>query len=295
MPEVVSLGFKIKGLGNKIQEVAGGRAIHQITPVVGGMSAVPSKMSLELILETAESLVEEVTEFLKEIPNSEYNSFVEVKNWVSLSGKEYGYMGDHILINSKEKVRIDDFWTKFNESTYPPSYTKHTLYDNDPFMVGAFPRLLNSGAKLTGRASRILKHLDLKKNRSPYANSLAQGVEIVFSLEKIIEIARYLLNIVLLDGQGILSEFNTKAGKGTAAIEAPRGLLVHTYNFDDKGYVMDGTIATPTGLNLSDMERNLKIMSEALLKGTTEIKPALETLIRAYDPCISCSVHVLYL
>jgi coenzyme F420-reducing hydrogenase alpha subunit len=44
MPEFVSLGFKIKGLGNKIQEVAGGRAIHQITPVVGGMSAVPSKM-----------------------------------------------------------------------------------------------------------------------------------------------------------------------------------------------------------------------------------------------------------
>ncbi len=295
MPEIVSLGFKVKGLGNKIQEVAGGRAIHQITPVVGGMSAVPSKMPLELILQNAESLVEEVTEFLKEIPNPEYTSFVEVKNWVSLSGKEYGYMGDHMLINSKEKVRTDDFWRRFNESTFPPSYTKHTLCDNEPFMVGAFPRLLNSGAKLTGRASSLLKHPGLKKNRSPYANSLAQGVEIVFSLEKVMEIAGDLLKIGLPDRQGILSRFNPKAGKGVAAIEAPRGLLVHTYTFDDKGYVVDGNIATPTALNLADMERNLKIMAEALLKETTDIKPALETLIRAYDPCISCSVHVLSL
>lgn len=295
MPEVVSLGFKIKGLGNKIQEVAGGRAIHQITPVVGGMSAVPSKRSLELILQTAEPIVEEVIDFLKKIPSPEYSSVVEVKNWVSLSGKEYGYMGDNILINTKEKVRIDDFWNKFNESALPPSYSKHTLCNKEPFMVGAFPRLLNSGAKLTGRASGLLKHLDLKKNRSPYTNSLAQGIEIVFSLEKIIEIAMDLLKIDLPDGQGILSGFNPKAGKGAAAIEAPRGLLVHTYTFDDKGYVVDGNIATPTALNLADMERNLKIMAEELLKETTHIKPALETLIRAYDPCISCSVHVLSL
>lgn len=295
MPEVVSSGFKIKGLGNKVQEVAGGRAIHQITPVVGGMSAVPSKMSLELILQTAEPLVEEVTEFLKEIPNPEYSSVVDVKNWISLSGKEYGYMGDHILINSKEKVRIDDFWKKFNETTFPPSYSKHTLWDNEPFMVGAFPRILNSGAKLTGRASGLLKHLDLKKKRSPYTNSLAQGIEIVFSLEKIIDITRVLLNTGLPDGHGVLSGFNPKAGKGVGAIEAPRGLLVHTYTFDDKGYVVDGNIATPTALNLADMERNLKIMAEALVKETTDIKPVLETLIRAYDPCISCSVHVLNL
>jgi sulfhydrogenase subunit alpha len=295
MPEVVSLGFKIKGLGNKIQEVAGGRAIHQITPVVGGMSAVPSKMSIELILQTAEPLVEEVTEFLKEIPIPEYTSLVEVKNWVSLSGKEYGYLGDHVLVNTKEKVRINDFWKRFNESALPPSYSKHTLCDNEPFMVGAFPRLLNSGAKLTGRASGLLKHLDLQKNRNPYTNSLAQGIEIVFSLEKVIEIASVLLHIGLPDGQGILSGFKPKAGKGAAAIEAPRGLLVHTYTFDDKGYVVDGNIVTPTALNLADMERNLKIMAEALLKETTDIKPALETLIRAYDPCISCSVHVVSL
>jgi sulfhydrogenase subunit alpha len=295
MPEVVSLGFKIKGLGNKIQEVTGGRAIHQITPVVGGMSAVPSKIALELILKTAEPLMEEVTGFLKKIPNPEYSSVVEVKNWVSLSGKEYGYMGEHILINGTEKVRIDDFWKKFNESSLPPSYAKHTLYDNEPFMVGAFPRLLNSGDKLTGEASGLLKHLNLKKNRSPYANGLAQGVEIVFSIEKVMEIVGDLLKIGLPDGQGIISGFSPKVGKGVAAVEAPRGLLVHTYVFNDKGYVEDGDITTPTALNLSDMERNFKIMAEALLKETTEIIPALETLIRAYDPCISCSVHVLNL
>ncbi len=152
---------------------------------------------------------------------------------------------------------------------------------------------MNSGDKLTGNASGLLEHLDLKKKRSPYANGLAQGVEIVFSIEKVLEIVGDLLKVVLPGGQSILSGYTPKSGTGTAAIEAPRGLLLHTYVFDDKGYVEEGDITTPTALNLADMERNLKVMAEALLKVTTDIKPALETLIRAYDPCISCSVHVL--
>ncbi|NOZ25553.1 MAG: hypothetical protein GXO94_05630, partial [Nitrospirae bacterium] len=298
MPEAASLGFKVKGLGNRLQEAVGGRAIHQITPVVGGMSAGPSREGLRGVREEAEALAGEVAGFLsKEIPAIRYAHLVEVKNSVSLSGKGYGYIGGNILINGKERVKTGDFYQRFHETALPPSYTKHTLYGGEPFMVGALPRILNSGGKLRGMAGALLKRLGLMDGRSTFMNNLAQGVEIVFSLERVAAITGRLLELDLPEGQdgAIAAEFSPAAGRGTAAIEAPRGLLVHTYTFDERGYVTGGDITTPTAMNLSDMERTLRIMAEALVEESPDIKPALETLVRAYDPCISCSVHIVRL
>jgi sulfhydrogenase subunit alpha len=298
LPDAGSLGFKVKGIGNRMQECIGGRAIHQITPVVGGMSAGPSRASLQRIRQEAEALIGEVSGFLsKEIPPLQYTPLVEVSNWVSLADRGYGYTGGDILINGKEKVQVRDFYQKFHESALPPSYTKHTLYGKEPFMVGALPRILNSGSKLKGSAGALLKKLGIMKSRSTYMNNMAQGVEILFSIERVVEIIGELLDLDLPEGQdgGITAEFSPVAGTGTAAIEAPRGMLVHTYTFDEKGYVTEGDITTPTAMNLSDMERTLMVMAETLIKETPDIKPALETLVRAYDPCISCSVHIVRL
>jgi len=291
MPEIVSIGFKIKGLGNKIQEIVGGRAIHQITPVVGGMTFIPSKKEIISIKQNAESILEEVVDIFKKIPFIRFTPFVKVKNWVSLSGMEYGYTGEYILINNDEKIEIDKFWDRFKESSLPPSYVKHTLLDNKPFMVGAFPRILNGSNKIKGKAFWLMETLYFKDILSTYMNNIAQAIEIVFSLEQVINMVNELLDMKLTQ-ESILVDFKPKAGKAIAAVEAPRGLLIHKYNIDEKGYILNGDIITPTALNLSDMEQNLKIMAETLLKETTDIKPLLETLIRAYDPCISCSVHI---
>ncbi len=297
-PEAATLGFKVKGLGNRLQECVGGRAIHQITPVVGGMSAGPSREGLNRIRHEAEALSAEVAQFLSsDIPEIEYARLVEVKKSVSLSAKGYGYIGSHIVIDGKEKVKTGDFYRRFHESALPPSYTKHTLCDGEPFMVGALPRVLNSGGKLRGRAGALVKRLGLREDRSTFMNNIAQGVEIVFSLDRVAEISGRLIELGLPEGQdgAITARVRPVAGRGTAAIEAPRGLLVHTYTFDEKGYVMDGDITTPTAMNLADMERTLRSMAEALIKERSDIRPALETLVRAYDPCISCSVHIVRL
>lgn len=288
MPEIVSLGFKIKGLGNEIQQAVGGRAIHQIIPVVGGMSAVPSREDLKAIRDKAEPLIDTVAEFLKQIPPMKSSSLVQVKNWVSLSGNA----GGDVLINGTEHVGIEEFWQRINESSLPPSYTKHTLLDNEPFMVGPLARMLNS-VPLSVRASGLAETLGVTRDRSVYMNNLARGVEIVIFLETVTAIVNRLLEMDIPEDGGILSDVMPKAGTGFAAIEAPRGLLLHTYTFDNNGYVTEGDIVTPTALNLAEMERGLKIMAEALLKEKADIIPELETLIRAYDPCISCSVHVV--
>jgi sulfhydrogenase subunit alpha len=61
--------------------------------------------------------------------------------------------------------------------------------------------------------------------------------------------------------------------------------------------VTDANVVTPTAQNLADVERHLRHTAESMLHtaptaGLEEIERALEMVVRAYDPCISCSVHV---
>ena len=90
-------------------------------------------------------------------------------------------------------------------------------------------------------------------------------------------------------------DFRPRAGRGVGMTEAPRGTLVHDVEFDEAGQVVHANIITPTVHNLSDTEHNVFQVAELLanrggpMRGT--IRPGWEKLVRAYDPCLSCSVH----
>jgi coenzyme F420-reducing hydrogenase alpha subunit len=81
-----------------------------------------------------------------------------------------------------------------------------------------------------------------------------------------------------------------------SAIEAPRGILFHEYKFDGEGNCTFANITTPTTQNLQHIEEAIKeYLQEILGRAPDEIKKEIEKLIRAYDPCISCSTHFLEL
>jgi sulfhydrogenase subunit alpha len=89
-----------------------------------------------------------------------------------------------------------------------------------------------------------------------------------------------------------------RAGRGIAAVEVPRGILFHEYEIDDDGRVVAANIVTPTAQNLANVERDLRAAAESLLPtgppgGDAELRQDLEMVTRAYDPCISWSVHVV--
>jgi sulfhydrogenase subunit alpha len=75
-------------------------------------------------------------------------------------------------------------------------------------------------------------------------------------------------------------------------IEAPRGLLVHHYVLDDGGRVARADIVTPTAINQEAMAAQIladlqEVTDEALLASRAE------QIVRAFDPCISCAVHLV--
>ena len=93
-----------------------------------------------------------------------------------------------------------------------------------------------------------------------------------------------------------LPEVKPRAGRGVSAVEAPRGILFHDYTMNDKGFVEKCNIITPTAQNLRAMEDDVRKLIEQMLKQKKKKEKVVlevEKLIRAYDPCFSCSAHFL--
>ena len=86
----------------------------------------------------------------------------------------------------------------------------------------------------------------------------------------------------------------TKYGRGIAATEVPRGILFHDYTYDRKGLIEKANCIIPTGQNLANIDDDMKkLVPEVIEESKEDITKKLEMLVRAYDPCISCSVHML--
>ena len=89
-------------------------------------------------------------------------------------------------------------------------------------------------------------------------------------------------------------EVPPRAGAGTGATEAPRGMLYHRYVLDPDGVIEDARIVPPTSQNQGTIEEDLVgVVSGALELPDEELAHRCEQTIRNYDPCISCATHFL--
>ena len=121
--------------------------------------------------------------------------------------------------------------------------------------------------------------------------TVAQFVELVHLADESIRAAKELLDMDLeLEDRS----FPLKAGDGVGAVEVPRGILFHEYHYDDDGYMKSANCVIPTAQNLQNIEDDMReLVPHILDQSKEEMTLSLEMLVRAYDPCISCSAHLL--
>ena len=83
------------------------------------------------------------------------------------------------------------------------------------------------------------------------------------------------------------------SGEGVGSCEVPRGVLFHNYVIED-GIITGANCIIPTNQNVANVEADMRELVPTLLGSPQpEIAQRLEMLVRAYDPCISCSTHLL--
>jgi coenzyme F420-reducing hydrogenase alpha subunit len=119
-------------------------------------------------------------------------------------------------------------------------------------------------------------------------------VELILAVELSLEIIATLLNFDKRSDKPVT--IARQKGSGSASTEAPRGVLIHSYSFDNRGFCTAADIITPTAINQAAMERDLLALAREMEGADdAELKLKLEMLVRAYDPCISCAVHLVRL
>ncbi|RCK77625.1 MAG: Group 3b NADP-coupled cytosolic [NiFe] hydrogenase, large subunit [Ignavibacteriae bacterium] len=295
-PKEVTIALNLKKLGNKIQELIGGRAIHPINAVVGGFGKCPSKTQLEQLkieLQKGLEMSDAIVDLFSKIKLPDFNFKEGIYSALLPKEERYSYLGDYIYTSDGITRPISEFRKVCHEKVVAHSTAKQSLYNNQPFMVGALARININHKYLTGKAKEALDKLfPILPSHNPLHINYAQAVELVHSIERSIQLIKFLFEIGFEHEEPV--QFEVFASKGVGAIEVPRGTLYHYYEFNDKGEVVEADIITPTAQNLANVEKNMREAVKTLMQGPLNtLQSSLENIARAYDPCISCATHLV--
>lgn len=294
-PAAVTTALRLKKLGNTIQEVVGGRAVHPVNYVMGGFGRVPSTDDLLALKADLEAGLHDCAAALAVVRTVPFPSFVNepVRCAALIPTDDAFFFGETVRLSDGVEVPVHQYLELTNERAVAHSHAKFSLHDHRSYMVGALARLTLHGDRIQGAAREAWNAVGLTvPSTNIVANNLAQFVELVYSVEHALDIVRSLL------ARGIALEspasFAIRACEGTAATEVPRGTLFHHYALDDDGCVVAADVITPTAQNFSNVEDQLRAAVRDGAGETDEIlRSRLEIVARAYDPCVSCSVHAI--
>jgi len=294
--DVVLLVTKLHRLANELCDIIGGRTTHPIRARVGHFSKLPGKKELEdLKTRLTESVddLKKIAEVVKSLAGG-IPDFTRETEYLALTyDKEYAfYDGDCTTNDIDNAVPVSGYRGVVNEFVVPQSTAKYGKFNRESFMVGALARYNNNYKQLTPLSTEVAGMLGLNGvNYNPFMNNIAQVVESVFAVERALALIDGLLDRdLILEKPG----YKVKAGRGVGAVEVPRGVLFHEYEYDNKGLCRKANCVIPTNLNHNNIQLDMeKMVPEMMDLGQEELRFRLEMLVRAYDPCISCSTHYL--
>ncbi len=300
---VVRRALRMKKIFNDVCDILVGRHVHPITTTIGGFTKLPSPKELDAMIDLLEGIREDMNQTLSIAATLKFPEFYRETEYVALVSDDEEYpllMGD---IGSSDGKRFNkrDYRLATNEFVDPRSSAKFTKLSRESYMVGALARFNLNSSKLHPKAKKAAKELGFKApNYNPFMNTVAQVVEVVHCYEHAIDIMKELRKKGIDYSEEITVGLNEKgkipvrAGNGVGAVEVPRGILFHNYEADEKGIIKNANCIIPTNQNINNIEYDfMKFLPEIINESKEDIRLKLEMLVRAYDPCISCSAHYL--
>ncbi len=294
-PEVVKRALKLKHLANEFTTVIGGRALHPMSNTLRGWRKLPDLDALEGIRDRLLAALPDLDATVGIVTSLKMPDFERETEYVSLKHPdEYAlYDGDVYSSDTGKTAPVRDYLSITNEFTVPHSTAKWARWHRESYMVGALARVNNNYNQLHPAAQQAADTLGLcVPCYNPYMNNVAQVVEIVHCAHNSLAMLEQVLN------EGLVKEdisYTPGPGHGVGGIEVPRGLLFHEHRFDDEGRCCGANAVIPTSQNINNIERDMKAFAPRMVAEMSrdELTLHLEMLLRAYDPCISCSVHML--
>lgn len=296
-PETVKKIIKLHRLANEMSELLCGRTTHPISLVPGGFSEIPSEKQLHNLKQRLVDSLPTCTDVANVILDNAHMlpDFTRETEYIGLTSKDEYALYDGIIGSTDTGSHpVKEYESVVNEFVVPQATAKYCKHHRESYMVGALARFNLNADLLSPAAKELAKKFDLQPiNYNPFMNNIAQIVEYVHSVEDSIELIDALLDKGL-DCSEKPAKFVIKQGRGVGAIEVPRGILFHDYTYNKEGICTKANCVIPTNQNHNNIQKDMEVFAPDLLdKSKEEITLNLEMLVRAYDPCISCSTHYL--
>ncbi len=290
----VRRGMELQALGNEIIRLLGGRSVHPVGVCVGGFYHAPSVADVSRLrsrLHDALPMAEELVQWTASLalPHSA-QAFTSVSlrhpgEYPLNEGAVAGSDGLHLPIDAYEEL--------FAESHVAHSTALYSHYRGRPYLVGPLARLNLNLDRLPPQVRGNLERTGVPfPSHNMYHSIVARAVEIHYAL---VEAMRILDNYRL--PEATRAEVRPRAGVGFGCTEAPRGMLWQRWETDAAGNIVSARIVPPTSQNQARIEEDLRQHLEAVGVDAPEevLRQRCETVVRNYDPCISCATHFLKL
>ncbi|MCW4017308.1 MAG: Ni/Fe hydrogenase subunit alpha [Candidatus Bathyarchaeota archaeon] len=298
-PDEVKTVLRLHRTANEMSNLICGRTTHPQRLIPGGFSKLPTTRQLAELKKKLQDAVPDLqaaAKLLKSLADK-IPDFTRETEFIGLTSKdEFALYDGQLASTDTGTAPVNEYLAFTNEYIVPTSTAKWAKHNRDSYMVGALARVNLNYDKLSPMAKQVAEMFGLKPIcHNSFMNSIAQLVEVVHSVEDSIRL------IGELEADGLKPqpdyfkpEIKVKAGRGVGEVEVPRGILFHDYTYNNKGVCTKANCVIPTNQNHGNIDLDMKTIVPTLLsKSEKEIELTLEMLVRAYDPCISCSTHAV--
>ena len=303
--QVAARALRVRKAGTDVISVAGGQFIHPIKAVVGGVTsgitatdgatlraelckALPIACELfDFYWETSLALRERIGTWGDDAP---------AYYLTATSQYRPSYDNDILRVMSPQGILTasfpaSDFSTHFTFEESEYSYADRTSFRGKVMRANSLARINMTSAMGTPRADEYLVRFRQAFGQPAHAIllfDLARGIELVYALERAIEILSE-----PLDQADTAIPYTPRDGEGYGLVEAPRGPLIHHYHIE-KGLIVRAKFIIPTVHNSLAIEQALRVAAERYINServNMELERAVGRVVRAFDPCIACATH----
>ncbi|UCG00732.1 MAG: Ni/Fe hydrogenase subunit alpha [Candidatus Heimdallarchaeota archaeon] len=317
-PTLVKNVIRIRAFGQKVIEILGGKAIHPVTAIPGGIS-VPLKVAEhEALLNEAKKLLPITEESLTAAWGLLDCVPEELKQYETLNSHNMGtvgnnkeialYDGETVILDSNGKVKGNFRGAKYrkmiSEKYFDFSWTKFPYFINAEdeedaiIQVGPLARQKCYETISTEKAGKMLANFRQRFGRyttESYSTHYARIIETMYALEKTIDI---LEDPNLMKDTDYRISSTIKESSGVGIVEAPRGSLIHSFQTDQNGLITKANIIVSTTFNNPAINLALFKVAKKQLDPSQKSIPEstlrqIESTVRIFDPCLTCSSHSL--
>ena len=312
-PALAKDGIALRKFGQQVIESLAKERIHPSWTVPGGVNAPLDHVARDRILAglpEAKAIALRTIGFFKGVVDQFEDEIANFGNaptlyagLVDADGNLQLYDGGMRFVDASGKIVVDqmapqDYQQYIGEATMPYSYLKAPYFKplgfpNGIYRVGPLARL--NAATRCGTPLADVEFAEYHERFGKVVDSsfhfhYARLIEIIYALERM----ETLLNDPSILDRHVRATAGVNALEGIGIAEAPRGMLIHHYKVNEDGAITWANLIVATGHNNLAIGRSVDQVARRYIDGAKMQEGMLNrvsAVVRAYDPCLSCSTH----